>query len=109
MRAQRIQMIVIVVCSGLTMDVENNATMVRLIEDHRPAWWALWNPSLYSIYFRANRSSAKRAGRLYDSVASLICVDHRFADFSIGRAEQEMIIQMDWLRRFRSEPLGGGF
>src|SRR5260221_2966101 len=105
MRARRVQMIVIIVASGLTMDVENNAIMVRLIEEHRPSWWGLWNPSFYSIYFRSSAAASKRAGRFYDGIAQLICADERVAEFSIGRAQEEMIVQTDWLGRVRSQPL----
>ncbi len=81
-RAIREDFIIVVISTGLTMDVESNAVMVSAIEESNPAYWQAGNPDFYIVFFQSKDiASRDRSGRLLANIKGLIMRDDRFSGF----------------------------
>lgn len=106
-KAVREDFIIVAISTGLTMNEYHNPIVINLIEDCRPDYWELLNPSAYIVFFRSKHSaSQKQASRLIRDIQNLILSDDKFEDFTVGINEGPVLTELDWRGRVTFPPLG---
>ncbi len=107
-KAIKDEFVIVVISSGLTMNVVKNAVMVSTIRLSKPSYWQLMNPDGYAAFFRARQSGGRRrAELLVAQVQDLILQDDRFAEFKVGVSEGELVTEVNWMGRICIPPMGG--
>ncbi len=107
-RAINEDFIIVAISSGLTMEAENNAVIVRTIEAARPSYWQMMNPDGYTVFFKSPEAESRsRAYSLSSKVQTLITTDGRFADFKVGMAEGRLVTEVNWRGKVCFPPVGG--